>query len=166
MASGKRARDGEDSDEEMASDAPSPALSSSAPTDEPEQPVKRLQLDGSSSDSSAAEQSIQCVLPPHPEMTFATYNAYEVHYEQHHLHRCTECHKNFPSDHYMQLHIAENHDPIIAVRRERGERTVCQPFPETIPYLTLHTDPVGSSSPASWKTAIACVQTRRNVACI
>ena len=116
--------DSEDEDM-LSSGSDSPTLSSSAPTDEPEQPVKRLQLDPSNvSSASTQNHSISCSLPPHASVTFPTFEAYEIHYEQHHLHRCTECHKNFPSNHYLQLHISENHDPIIAVKRERGERTV------------------------------------------
>lgn len=131
MASGKRPRDGEGSDDDMDSGgSSSPAISSSAPTDEPEQPMKRLQLDGNRASTSSTEQNIRCSLPPHAEMVFPTYDAYEVHHEQYHLHRCSECHKNFPSDHYLHLHIAENHDPITTVKRERGEKTVSLAYHE------------------------------------
>lgn len=68
---------------------------------------------------------MQCHLPPHPHgLSFPSYEAYEVHYQQNHVHRCTECHKNFPSDHYLNLHIAENHDPLNDARREKGDKTV------------------------------------------
>jgi hypothetical protein len=137
MTSAKRARDNEDSDEDMASDVTSPALSSSAPTESSEQRVKRLHLDDFSNSSLSEDQIIRCVLPPHSEMVFTTYDAYEIHYEQHHLHRCIECHKNFPSDHYMHLHIAENHDPITAVKRDRGERTVCRLFLQSLRSLLI-----------------------------
>jgi hypothetical protein len=68
--------------------------------------------------------AMQCELPPHNILKFASYEAYEIHYQQCHINCCSECEKNFPSDHYLNLHISENHDPITAIKRERGERTV------------------------------------------
>lgn len=127
MASSKRPRVevDQDSDDEMLFGESSPSLSSTAPTEDPEQPLKRLHLDdGDASTSLVSGQAILCSLPGHAEISLPTYNDYEIHYEHYHLHRCNECHKNFPSDHYLQLHISENHDPIVAVKRERGERTV------------------------------------------
>jgi hypothetical protein len=67
---------------------------------------------------------MSCHLPPHPPLTFANAEDYEVHYLHQHTNRCHECRRNFPSDHYLCLHIAENHDPIADARRERGEKTV------------------------------------------
>lgn len=40
------------------------------------------------------------------------------------MNRCVECGKNFPTDLFLNLHIEENHDPLTAARRERGEKTV------------------------------------------
>jgi len=69
---------------------------------------------------------MRCSLPPHKEtLSFPSYEEYEVHYMQAHVNRCSECGKNFPTDHFLNLHIEENHDPLIAARRERGEKTVC-----------------------------------------
>lgn len=69
---------------------------------------------------------MRCSLSPHKEaLPFASYEDYEVHYLQAHVNRCAECGKNFPTGHFLQLHIEENHDPLVGVRRERGERTVC-----------------------------------------
>ena len=164
ITSGKRARDDEDSDENMLSDGSSTALSSSAPTEEPEQPTKRLQLDvdkdGSSPESS---QVVRCSLPPHEGLSFPTFDAFEVHYEQHHLHRCSECHKNFPSDHYLQLHIAENHDPITAVKMERGERTVRTAQGASLARPSAHHSS-DLSLPASLRTVIGGAHRHRNVA--
>ncbi|KIV99732.1 hypothetical protein, variant [Verruconis gallopava] len=86
-------------------------------------PKKRIQLDATESGKSSGDRPIRCSLPPHDEMEFDSYEAYETHFEQQHRYRCSECCRNFPSDHYLQLHIAENHDPITAVKRERGEKT-------------------------------------------
>ena len=34
-----------------------------------------------------------------------------------------ECRRNFPTDHFLSLHIAENHDPLNASKRDRGDKT-------------------------------------------
>lgn len=66
-----------------------------------------------------------CALPPHRDgLTFADYDAYEVHYAQEHLNRCLECGRNFPTAHFLALHIAENHDPLNEARKARGEKIV------------------------------------------
>lgn len=64
---------------------------------------------------------MECKLPPHGPMSFPSHEDYEVHYRKEHVNRCSECHKNFPSGHYLKLHQAENHDPINEARKERGE---------------------------------------------
>lgn len=67
--------------------------------------------------------AMRCSLPPHKPMSFSTYADYESHYQQAHTNRCTECKKNFPSSRFLELHIEENHDPILAAKREEGEKT-------------------------------------------
>ncbi|ATY61159.1 C2H2 type zinc finger domain-containing protein [Cordyceps militaris CM01] len=66
---------------------------------------------------------ILCSLPPHSEMAFDSYTAYEVHYSSHHTNRCLQCRKNFPSEHLLGVHIEELHDPIVRVRRDQGAHT-------------------------------------------
>ncbi|KAJ5099769.1 hypothetical protein N7532_006770 [Penicillium argentinense] len=67
---------------------------------------------------------MHCELPPHREtLSFASYEDYEVHYLQAHVNRCSECSKNFPTGHFLNLHIEENHDALAAARRARGEKT-------------------------------------------
>lgn len=67
---------------------------------------------------------MRCSLPPHRgTLTFATYEEYDVHYAKTHVNRCLECRKNFPTEHFLNLHIEENHDSLVSVRRDRGERT-------------------------------------------
>ena len=74
-------------------------------------------------------QVICCSLPPHEPASFSTYEEFDVHYAKVHAHRCSECRKNLPTEHFLSLHIGENHDPLNEARRERGEKTVCdQPF--------------------------------------
>ncbi|KAL4870506.1 hypothetical protein BDV12DRAFT_165736 [Aspergillus spectabilis] len=70
------------------------------------------------------EEVMHCSLPPHRgALSFASYEDYEVHYQQAHVNRCTECGRNFPTELFLNLHIEENHDPLAAARRERGEKT-------------------------------------------
>jgi hypothetical protein len=75
-----------------------------------------------------------CNLPPHKPMKFTSFDDFEVHYQQTHVNRCFTCHKNFPSGHYLDIHIAENHDPINQIRKERGEKTVSV---ETVSYCQV-----------------------------
>ena len=76
------------------------------------------------------EPVMQCILPPHAVLSFPTYAAYEIHYEQTHRNRCSECWKNFPTEHFLDLHIGEHHDPLNEARRAKGEKTVCAlPYP-------------------------------------
>ncbi len=87
-----------------------------------EQPSKYAHLDTS---TPSPTDSISCALPPHgPAMTFSTYDAYEVHYQQTHANRCADCGRNFPTEHFLGLHIAESHDPLNQARKARGEKIV------------------------------------------
>ena len=85
--------------------------------------VKIVHLDAESaiSDKPAI---MRCSLPPHQPLAFDSIEDYEVHYHKTHVNRCSDCQNNFPDEHFLHLHIAENHDPISAARRERGEKTV------------------------------------------
>jgi len=67
---------------------------------------------------------IHCGLPPHTLLSFSSYDEYDIHYRQVHVNRCVECDKNFPTEHFLDLHIAENHDPLTAARKDRGEKTL------------------------------------------
>lgn len=71
----------------------------------------------------AQSTKMQCHLPPHKALYFKNYAEYESHYQQAHTNRCKSCRKNFPTSHFLELHIAENHDPIIASKRDAGEKT-------------------------------------------
>ena len=84
---------------------------------------KFVHLDSGSGEAQPAPAMI-CSLPPHRQtLSFATYEEYEVHYLKTHTNRCTECRKNFPTEHFLNLHIEENHDSLVSVRKERGEKT-------------------------------------------
>ncbi|KAF2119947.1 hypothetical protein BDV96DRAFT_610098 [Lophiotrema nucula] len=84
--------------------------------------VKIVHLDA---DTAISDQPavMRCQLPPHQPLTFTSFEEYDVHYQKIHMNRCQECQKNFPDEHFLILHIAENHDPINAAKRDRGERT-------------------------------------------
>jgi len=66
---------------------------------------------------------MKCSLPPHPTLSFPTLSDFETHYAQAHTNRCSSCHKNFPTEHFLSLHISENHDPLEEARRAKGEKT-------------------------------------------
>jgi hypothetical protein len=68
------------------------------------------------------ESTMRCALN-HKPLNFNSYEVYEVHYQQSHTNRCQQCHRNFPSAHFLELHIAESHDPITAAKRDAGEKT-------------------------------------------
>lgn len=73
---------------------------------------------------SSSSANMRCLLPPHKPLTFSSYPDYETHYTQTHSNRCSACAANFPTAHFLNLHISENHDPIIAAQRDRsGSKT-------------------------------------------
>ncbi|KAI9760183.1 MAG: hypothetical protein M4579_001798 [Chaenotheca gracillima] len=85
--------------------------------------VKYTQLDDEETVPETAEV-MRCSLPPHPEtIAFASYEEYEIHYAKAHVNRCAECRKNFPTEHFLDLHIQENHDSLNEARKARGEKT-------------------------------------------
>lgn len=87
---------------------------------------KITELDESAvDDSTSSAAAMSCSLPGHREpLSFRTYTEYEAHYIKAHTNRCSECRKNFPSDHLLNVHIEECHDSFAAVLREKGEHTV------------------------------------------
>lgn len=85
---------------------------------------KLTQLD-SAIDDEEDTVAMRCNLPPHREpLAFRSYDEYEVHYNKTHTNRCLECRKNFPSEHLLNVHIEECHDPLVTVKKEQGEHTV------------------------------------------
>ncbi|KAJ4311235.1 hypothetical protein N0V84_010560 [Fusarium piperis] len=104
--------------EELDSD---PETAGTQPTIRPV--FKVTQLD-SAIDDELDSFAMRCNLPPHREpLAFKTYDEYEVHYNKSHTNRCLECRKNFPSEHLLNVHIEECHDPLVTVKREKGEHT-------------------------------------------
>ena len=67
---------------------------------------------------------MRCELPPHRHgLNFETQEQYEIHYAKEHTNRCAECQKNFPSAHFLTLHIEENHNPLRESLQAKGEKT-------------------------------------------
>jgi hypothetical protein len=92
---------------------------------------KIVEIDSAVTDDSLAisDGTMRCSLPPHKEpLSFQSYSEFEAHYNSFHTNRCHECRKNFPSEHLLGVHIEECHDPLVIVRREKGEHTVCLHF--------------------------------------
>jgi hypothetical protein len=77
------------------------------------------------------EESFPCTLPPTCSVKAPTYfptaSALESHYRSKHAFACELCSKIMPDDRFLNLHLAECHDPLLAIKAERGERTVRRP---------------------------------------
>ncbi|KAG8905185.1 hypothetical protein FRB99_000550 [Tulasnella sp. 403] len=110
---------------------PKSTSSTSSTTSTPSPKVKRKSL---------PSQVFTCTLPPtcnppQPPTILLSSKEFESHYTTYHTHVCNAsekktpnaresvCGKVFPDNRLLELHFAECHDPLIAVRRDRGERT-------------------------------------------
>ena len=79
---------------------------------------------------------MKCSLPPHPDtLSFSTFEDFEIHYAKAHANRCPECQRNFPTEHYLGLHIEENHDALVGALRARGEKTVRIKYFTEVPFV-------------------------------
>lgn len=120
----KRSRSNSYLDEQI-SDPSHPPLSGSELTTTKVPPTKITVPSPEPHIEAQTKQLIRCSLQPHKEtLTFSTYDDYESHYLTTHVNRCSECGRNFPTQHILDIHIEENHDPLILARRDRGEKTV------------------------------------------
>jgi hypothetical protein len=89
---------------------------------------KIVHLDSESGEAPAVTE-MRCSLPGHRQtLSFTSFDEYDVHYAKAHTNRCVECRRNFPTEHFLNLHIEENHDALVSVRRDRGEKTVSRIF--------------------------------------
>lgn len=121
-----------------ASDASKDSLSSSPPTQLSPKAARR----GSLTSTKSPTKAISCTLPPtcnppNPATILPSSKEFEKHYSLYHTHVCTApevkrhatsaregiCGKVFPDARLLDLHLSECHDPLIEVRRDRGERT-------------------------------------------
>lgn len=103
-------------------------------------PLKILRTGVSSASSSLLEDGptsatpFTCTLPPGcsaAPTTFDTSSALFSHYQKHHAYVCSveDCKRVFPDEHFLNLHIREFHDPLVAIQREQGKRTVSGRLP-------------------------------------
>lgn len=107
---GKRSREDEvptDDDSNLVSSVPSPAKIQEVDVSVDTSPLARM----------------QCSLPPHPPVSFSSTAQFDIHYAKEHTNRCSSCGKNFPSAHYLALHIDENHNPLREALAAQGEKT-------------------------------------------
>ncbi|KAJ6458140.1 hypothetical protein C8R47DRAFT_914211, partial [Mycena vitilis] len=77
--------------------------------------------------SSATGHPLLCTLPPtynHRPTPIANSNDLETHYATYHAHVCEEngCDCVFPDARLLEIHQTECHDPLAAVRKDRGEK--------------------------------------------
>lgn len=63
---------------------------------------------------------ITCSIPPCIEQ-FESYLDYELHCITVHNHECLQCHKKFPTNQFLEIHIDENHNPFWQIARDKGE---------------------------------------------
>ena len=68
-------------------------------------------------------QEMQCNLPGHPPLVLVTPAEFEAHYARDHTNQCIACKANLPSPWMLELHHQERHDPMVAARRDNGEKT-------------------------------------------
>ncbi|KAK0188542.1 hypothetical protein F5146DRAFT_1055661 [Armillaria mellea] len=97
----------------------SPTVSPSS-SPEPEPTHKALRTAG-------AGHPLLCTLPPtcsHTPTPIANSKDLETHYATYHAHVCEErgCSCVFPEARLLELHQTECHDPLAAIRKERGDK--------------------------------------------
>jgi len=90
----------------------------------PERGESRSPAKLSATDMTMSQVAMQCSLPPHRgPLDFATIEDFELHYAKDHSNRCVSCGKNFPTAHFLTLHIDENHNTLREARQAKGEKT-------------------------------------------
>ena len=75
-------------------------------------------------DAPKTDAVMQCSLPPHRgTLDFASIEDFEIHYAKDHSNRCASCNRNFPTAHFLALHLDENHNPLREALQAKGEKT-------------------------------------------
>lgn len=158
----KRSREDSPSSSTASSLSPTPDPPSPALIDAPIHRSKYIQT----SDKPSPRAVMKCSLPPHHDtISFSTFDEFEIHYAKEHAHRCSECRKNFPTEHFLGLHISENHDPLTEARIAKGEKTVSLST-SIICGIRSAVLIAGNSIDASLKTATKSARTPRNDECM
>jgi hypothetical protein len=63
-------------------------------------------------------QELKCFLSPNcEEIAFETFQEYDDHYMEMHVHSCSQCRRTLPSAHMLHLHLLEFHDSYFATRK-------------------------------------------------
>ncbi|KAA1087625.1 hypothetical protein PGT21_034736 [Puccinia graminis f. sp. tritici] len=96
--------------------------------------VKSIRQSGE--DPSASSISYTCNLPPtcnrpnHKPARFDNPTELEAHHRTHHAFTCsaTDCHRIFPSQFFLDLHLNEVHNPILLVQRESRQAKIFRCF--------------------------------------
>lgn len=105
-------------------DASEDISSGSEAGEQQETSSKYAHVEPPTSQCKKSESAIRCSLPPHARpYSFSTYHDFDNHIRKVHTNRCATCNKNFPSNHYLNLHIAEVHDSLAEAKRARGDKT-------------------------------------------
>lgn len=99
------------------------SVSSSSEDEADEQGSNKYSHLEPSSGQQTASPAIRCFLPPHRPYSFSSYEDFDSHYYKSHVNRCSECNKNFPSEHFLNLHITEVHDALAEAKQARGDKT-------------------------------------------
>ncbi|EMD39405.1 hypothetical protein CERSUDRAFT_113037 [Gelatoporia subvermispora B] len=110
--------------------SPSPTSPLPSPPPSPPSKAQRTLPSSLSAESISEQRELLCTLPPtcnppHNRPTSLTgTRALEAHYATYHAHVCEEqgCGCVFPDARLLELHQTECHDPLAAVRKDRGEK--------------------------------------------
>ncbi|KAH8924787.1 hypothetical protein BT69DRAFT_1217339, partial [Atractiella rhizophila] len=114
--------------------SPSPSASSASPSSARVPPSPDATRDEDDTVDVAA--GLTCTLPPlcsAAPITFKTPAQLDDHYNTHHTFVCQsvdgksgkggkKCAKIFPSELFLELHIGENHDPLLSAAMEKGQK--------------------------------------------
>lgn len=76
----------------------------------------------STSSKITSDQSIFCNYHPCFNQAFEDYQQYHLHVVSIHEHTCESCLKVFPNKSFLSLHIDENHNPLLQIKQERGDK--------------------------------------------
>lgn len=84
--------------------------------------MKRPREEYSPTNDAISTQGIYCNYYPCTQLVFTNYQEYEHHVVSTHEFVCQSCQKKFPDNHFLLLHIDENHNPLLLIKRDRGDR--------------------------------------------
>ena len=102
----------------------SPSETNETSSDVDSRRVSKYTLVEQTTSTAKSTTVMRCSLPPHKNaLEFQSHDDYEVHYLKEHTNRCSSCGKNFPSGHFLSLHIEENHNALRETLQAKGEKT-------------------------------------------